>query len=207
LSLSLLPSLRPYSLTHSLTYQVISEAKDLPHKHKLSLSMDAIVNQMNVFLRVFTSINRLFCEVRWLERNLRNSNSTVMLIVGGIIIFCVYSASTAGDGSGQTILPPGLNQVLKEWGPFAIIALVLGLFLYRRSTSGPIEGSGNLNEVMFGGDRSDSGGGSREQHAEAQSWRSQSPLHAQSVSPSSHYSTVTATAPPKYIQAQAVQYV
>ena len=108
--------------------------------------MNAVVNQMNTFLRVFSTINRLFCEVRWLERNLRNSNSTVMLIVGGIIIFSLIIASDS-----QGILPPGFSVVLKEWGPFVIVGLVLVLFVYRRFVSGPMDGSGNLNEVMFGG--------------------------------------------------------
>mmetsp|Transcript_23129 Transcript_23129/g.39136 ORF Transcript_23129/g.39136 Transcript_23129/m.39136 type:complete len:164 (+) Transcript_23129:174-665(+) len=163
--------------------------------------MNAVVNQMNVFLRVFTTINRLFCEVRWLERNLRNSNSTVMFIVGGIIMFCLYSASV--DGSGQSVLPPGMSQVIKDWGPFAIIAVVLGLFLYRRAANGPMDGSGNLNEVMFGDNR---GRGSEREGA--QSLPPTDP--ARHSSAPSNYPTAVATAAgpgPKYINAQAVQYV
>lgn len=124
------------------------------------------MNQMNQILRVFSTINRLFCEVRWLERNLRNSNSTVMIIVGAIILFCLFTASTGTNGGG--FLPPGIHNVLENWGPLAIIALVAGLFLYRRSLSGPMSGSGGMNEVMFGG--GDGGEQQQQSRQQAQSY-------------------------------------
>lgn len=108
-----------------------------------------------------------------------------MLIVGGIIVFCVYAASVDG---GQSIIPPGFNQILKEWGPFIIIALVVGLFLYRRGVHGSMEESGNLNEIMFGEGRSS---GTSHQH-------SRSLPEAVPVS----------SAPqPKHVPAEAVHYV
>lgn len=186
--------------------------------------MNGVMNQMNQILRVFSTINRLFCEVRWLERNLRNSNSTVMIIVGGIIIFCLYTASV--DSSGGNFLPPGVNKLLMDWGPFVIIALVAGLFLYRRSVSGPMGGSGSINEVMFGGNNgnNDNGGeeeqSSRQQHPNHSSYHQNQSSHSQASPPQAvpiynHPSntatihTTSPSAPPKQatVHAEAVQYV
>jgi hypothetical protein len=186
--------------------------------------MNTAMNQMNVFLRVFSSINRLFCEVRWLERNLRNSNSTVMLIVGGIICFCLYVAST-DTTSGHSVLPPGLQQVLTDWGPVAIIALVVALFLYRRSVTGPMEGSGNINEVMFG--EASGGGGpdgerqrmeqARHQHQRQHQHQSSSQSHTQppqsqppqQAVPMHYHPTLSSSSSPHkhHVHAEAVQYL
>lgn len=148
------------SSQHSLPFPLQASQVTISIINIVCVNMDAVMNQMNVFLRIFSTVNRMFCEVRWLERNLRNSNPTVMVIVGGIMMFCLYTASIDGSGE-QSVLPPGFNQAMKEWGPFAIIILIGGLFLYRRHVNGEMEGSGNLNEVMFGGDngRENSRGG------------------------------------------------
>mmetsp|Transcript_3945 Transcript_3945/g.6175 ORF Transcript_3945/g.6175 Transcript_3945/m.6175 type:complete len:152 (+) Transcript_3945:64-519(+) len=119
--------------------------------------MDALAGHINVFVRLFSSINRLFCHVRWLERNLRNTSMSTLIIVGGIIIFCIYLVGMENGGSSlysSLGLPEGSEDTIRTIGPFLIVGILVGLFLARRFYAGPQGGSG-FESVMFGGDRHD----------------------------------------------------
>lgn len=163
--------------------------------------MDAVMGQMNVFLRAFSTINRLFCEVRWLERNLRNSNMTTMVIVGGILTFCLFSAITSSSKEDQLLpLPPGVASVLKNWGPMAIVALVVGLFMYRRRVWGAMEGHGNVGDVLFGSGPQHHDG--EDDHRRLEEGRATAPVAAHAA-----YSASIPFAPSKpCVQPTAVEY-
>lgn len=140
--------------------------------------MDALSSQINVFVRLFSSINHLFCHLRWLERNIRNSSTGLMIMAGAILLFCMYSiryminsvhyyyncvdSSTDNSGSGLLTMlgfPAGSDAIFKEFAPFVIVAVIIGLFIYRRQTLGTQGGSGGFNEVMFGGNGQENGRG------------------------------------------------
>jgi hypothetical protein len=111
--------------------------------------MEELANNINVFVRLFSSINHLFCHVRWLERNLRNSSMSVLLIVGGIFLFAMFFMSNGNDSFLESFgLPPGSSQFLKTYGPLLIVISLIGLFLFRRFDSGPQ--GGNMETVFFG---------------------------------------------------------
>lgn len=85
-------------------------------------------SHLNSFAYLFGSINNLFCQVRWLEANLRNSSPLLLAIVGGIAIICLLLTLSHDSGGG-------VMQII-------IIVFVVGLlaiFFYRRHTLGPVE--------------------------------------------------------------------
>ena len=118
--------------------------------------MENFTNQLNVFVRLFASVNQLFCHVRWLERNLRNSSLSVLLIVAGIILFVLLmtTAATEEDERSSNLFleslgfPPGSLSLVKVFGPILIVLAIVGLFLYRRARYGGQEG--NMDTVLFG---------------------------------------------------------
>lgn len=113
--------------------------------------MENLISNINVFVRLFSSINNLFCNIRWLERNIRNSSFSVLLIVGGILIFAFYMLDESQNGFFDNIgFPPGTDQLIRNYGPFLIVLGIIGLFFYKRFHSGPQ--SGNIDSVLFGND-------------------------------------------------------
>jgi hypothetical protein len=117
--------------------------------------MEALVElsrQINVFVHFFSSINNLFCHVRWLERNIRNSSMSVMIIVGFIVSMCVLMLYSETE-SGQVLLKSiGAAKILSML-PIVIVIAVILLFCKRRSEEGPMQGEG-MDEVVFGGNHS-----------------------------------------------------
>jgi uncharacterized membrane protein YfcA len=93
-------------------------------------------SHLNSFANLFGSINNLFCQVRWLETNLRNSSPLLLAIVGAIAVICLIL--TFSHDSGEAM-------------QFIIVAFVVGLvalFFYRRHTLGPVES--DFQSIMFG---------------------------------------------------------
>ena len=77
---------------------------------------------------------------RWLEQNIRNSNSVVFLIVGVIILFAVlYSI----DLSAFNLSPALLNTT-----PIIIVVFIIALFVWKRYTTGPQYDQG-MDEITF----------------------------------------------------------
>eukprot|EP01041_Mallomonas_annulata_P003919 gene3919-7814_t len=112
--------------------------------------MEALVEMtrhINTFVRFFESINGLFCHMRWLESNIRNSSSGLLLAVGGILLFCLYlfGGSTVRDILGISIQ----NDILIQYGPILIVLVVLGVLFMRRQSLGPQHGVG-FDNIMFG---------------------------------------------------------
>jgi purine-cytosine permease-like protein len=111
--------------------------------------MENLTNNINVFVRLFASINHLFCHVRWLERNFRNSSLSVLLIVAGIILFAIYFMDDSSNPFLESLgFPPGFSSFLKTFGPFLIVVSIIGLFIYRRFHYGPQ--GGNMETILFG---------------------------------------------------------
>lgn len=112
--------------------------------------MENFISNLNVFVRLFQSINNLFCHVRWLERNVRNSSGMVLLIVGSIVFFAFYlmdGNSTLFESLGFGV---GIDNVIRSSGPFIIVLLIVGLFLYRRQTLGAQTNGNSFDSVLFG---------------------------------------------------------
>lgn len=121
--------------------------------------MENFTSQLNVFVRLFASVNQLFCHVRWLERNLRNSSLSVLLIVTGIILFVLLmtaaaTGTTEEDERKSNLFleslgfPPGSLSLVKVFGPILIVLAIIGLFLYRRARYGGQDG--NMDTILFG---------------------------------------------------------
>jgi hypothetical protein len=115
----------------------------------LALAMEELANNINSFVRLFSSINYLFCHVRWLERNIRNSSLSVLLIVGGIIFFALYFMTDGNSSFLETLgFPAGSSLFFKTYGPLCIVLLLIALFLFKRFDSG--SQGGNIDTVLFG---------------------------------------------------------
>lgn len=89
-----------------------------------------LTDTINTFVRFFQSINCLFWNLQWLEENLMKASNPRMLIVGGIILFCVFY-TFMGDSIGDTTDPMVL----------LIVVCVLAWVLYRRYQARIVEGS------------------------------------------------------------------
>ena len=107
-------------------------------------TLNQLSGNINVFVNFFNSINRLFCQIRWLDRNLRNSSGPLLAVVGAIVLICyvVYASPEGGDMYG-------IPKLLVDHGPLVIVCVVIGVLLARRYREGGSPDS-NLNSVMFG---------------------------------------------------------
>ena len=91
-------------------------------------SLNHFTNTLNNFVRFFESINCLFWQLRWLEENITRSNRKSLLLVGGIITFCivfVYFDGSNGD------LGEIWNELLNGL-PIAIVFGVIAYYLLKR---------------------------------------------------------------------------
>lgn len=103
-------------------------------------TLNQLTGNINVFVNFFASLNRLFCQIRWLDRNLRNSSGPLMALVG-VIVFVCYLVYAQPDGP--------FAKLLTDQGPLVIVCVVIGVLLTRRYQEGG-NTDNNLNSVMFG---------------------------------------------------------
>lgn len=122
--------------------------------------MDALrglTDQINVFVRLFESINYLFCQIRWLEQNIQNSSKMLLLVVGviGMICYFVYT-STLNNGGNDKFFEEASRVVVAYFPVMAVVLLVV-YFLLRRfsgSEDGALGESGGFEGIFFGTRRS-----------------------------------------------------
>ena len=112
--------------------------------------MEGLTSNINTFVRLFSSINNLFCHLRWLERNIRNSSFILLLIVGLILIFALFFMNENQHFFDLLGFPSGTDKFIRLYGPFLIVLCIIGLFLYKRSISG--SQPGNIDSVLYGND-------------------------------------------------------
>ena len=117
-------------------------------------SISQLTHTLNVFVRFFESINMLFCQVRWLESNIRNTRSGTFCIVFSIIGFCILMLLTTQGKEGIQFLtylglPPQFLPYFIKWGPIILIIAIIGLFLHRRASLGP-QSEGGWDHILFG---------------------------------------------------------
>ena len=112
----------------------------------------ALTQNINVFVRFFESINNSFCQIRWLERNIRNSSSGLLLTVGGILLISLYLIG--GTKLASILGIPGLDYILTNYGPILIIVLIVCILFFRRVTQGAQSGGG-FDNILFGADRNE----------------------------------------------------
>jgi hypothetical protein len=106
-------------------------------------ALQQLSGNMNVFVNFFNSINRIFCQIRWLDRNLRNSSGPLLLIVGGIVFICYLVYASPEGGSD------GIQKMLVDQGPLVVVCGVVLVLFYRRYTEGGNSDT-NISSVMFG---------------------------------------------------------
>lgn len=131
---------------------------ELPSFNPNQVIMEAIgeiTRSINTFVNFFASINRLFCHLRWFERNIRNSSSQLLIIVGGIVLLCFFIFYSATDTGRSTLESFGFSKesadTVKVYAPMIFILGIIVLFLMKRWNEGPQQSEGGFDEVMFGG--------------------------------------------------------
>jgi hypothetical protein len=102
--------------------------------------LNEIAGNLNSFNHFFNSINQLFCQVRWLEANIRNSSPLLLGIVGVIILICLIVTFFHGESDSIQFLV------------IACVVSVVALFFYRRQALGPT--ATDFGSVMFGNNQS-----------------------------------------------------
>ena len=115
-------------------------------------ALGGLTRNISTFVRFFESINNLFCQIRWLESNFRNSSSGLLLVVGGILIFCVYLYAGPTGAISTFFGIPGLDEWLVKYGPIVIIVVIIAAMLFRRFTMGPQNNVG-FDSIVFGARR------------------------------------------------------
>jgi len=106
-------------------------------------ALNQMSSNMGTFVSFFSNINRLFCQVRWLERNLRNASVPLLLFCLGIMVYCAFLVS----GGGGEEMPQGLSTFINDIVPILLVAGVIGLFMARRRMGGL---AGGFQDVFFG---------------------------------------------------------
>ena len=104
------------------------------------LQMEAlrqITSNINVFVNFFNSLNALFCQIRWLDRNIRNSSAPLLLVVGGIALFCYILYAYPSVAANFTS------------APLVIVAVVVVVIVIRRYQNGPNHDV-DMQHVLFG---------------------------------------------------------
>lgn len=122
-------------------------------------ALSELTSNINVFVRFFESVNMLFCQMRWLEQTVRNTNFGLMFLGAIIITFCVLFMNV-GDGKiGEQIgiflgLPRGVWVVFSSWIPIALVCGLILYFFYRRFSAGRST-RGSWDSVLFGNSPND----------------------------------------------------
>jgi hypothetical protein len=107
--------------------------------------MDEFANHINTFVRVFASLNSLFCHVRWLEANLRNSSSLVLIVVGGIAGFSFFYLLLSKNPNLTGFQVD--SNLFQNFG-LLLLVIIICVFLYLRLSGGNIRGG--AERVLFG---------------------------------------------------------
>ena len=113
-------------------------------------ALNDLTRHINTFVNFFNAVNNLFCQIRWLDVNIRNSSNLLLVLVGIILVICIYLISfKEGIGPFQSIgFPPIFDSLLSVVGPVIIVAVLLGILFYRRYALGPMQGG--FENVLFG---------------------------------------------------------
>jgi hypothetical protein len=135
--------------------------------------MDALrglTDQINVFVRLFESINYLFCQIRWLEQNIQNSSKMLLLVVGviGMICYFVYN-STLNNGDNDAFFAEA-SRIVVSYFPIMAVVLLVAFFLVRRfsgTTDGALGESGGFDGVLFGTRRNPDSASNRDDDIES----------------------------------------
>lgn len=96
------------------------------------------IEQINVFVRFFESINCLFLQIRWLEENLTRSSNGLLALVVGIIFFCLISLYIGESGLTSIFESIGIknsdlvSHLVFQLIPLIIVVGIFIFFLYRR---------------------------------------------------------------------------
>jgi hypothetical protein len=123
-------------------------------------ALRAISNNINTFVGFFDAINRLFCQIRWLEQNINNSSAKLLLLVLLIVVFCVFVFLQPSSGGGPF---DAITRALNDYGPIVLVVAVVLYFVSRRFSGAAdaegTEGNATLDSVLFGRPRGGDGGG------------------------------------------------
>lgn len=97
-----------------------------------------LTENISVFVRFFESINNLFCQIRWLEANISNSEHILFIMVLGFVILCIFIYA-AGSSSNMS----------NQWSPILAIVIVVVFAIFKRCSSSSGAQS-SMNGILFG---------------------------------------------------------
>ena len=122
-------------------------------------ALEAMSRNMGTFVRFFDNINRLFCQIRWLEQNINNSSLQLLIFVGAIIFLCYFIFAAPTDSSNPFA---AITKAINDYGPIVVVVALIAYFIARRMSgvadAEGTEAHGSLDSVLFGNSRSGSGG-------------------------------------------------
>ena len=117
--------------------------------------IEAISRNMGTFVRLFDNLNRLFCQIRWLEQNINNSSIQLLIFVGVIVFLCYFMFAAPTDSSNPFA---AITKAINDYGPIIVVVALIAYFMARRfSGAADAEGTeahGSLDSVLFGNARS-----------------------------------------------------
>lgn len=91
-------------------------------------ALRAVTDNINVFVRFLESVNCLFLQLQWLERNvLTQGQGPRMILVFVILGFCVYYTFVCAGGNNDTC-----QKNVIQVGVAAIILLVVIYLIYKK---------------------------------------------------------------------------
>jgi hypothetical protein len=135
--------------------------------------MDALrglTEQINVFVRLFESINYLFCQIRWLEQNIQNSSKMLLLVVGVIGMICYFVYNSTLNNGGNDAFFAEASRIVVSYFPIMAVVLLVAYFLVRRisgTTDGALGESGGFDGVFFGTRRNPDSANNRDDDIES----------------------------------------
>ena len=110
---------------------------------------------MGTFVRFFDNINRLFCQIRWLEQNLNNSSIQLLIFVGVIVFLCYFMFAAPNDSNNPFA---AISKAINDYGPIVVVVALIAYFLARRfsgvADAEGTEAHGSFDSVLFGNPRS-----------------------------------------------------
>ena len=123
-------------------------------------ALEAMSRNMGTFVRFFDQINRLFCQIRWLEQNINNSSLQLLIFVGAIVCLCYFIFAAPTDSSNPFA---AMTKAINDYGPIVVVVALIAYFIARRMSGvADVEGTeahGSLDSVLFGNPRSNSRSG------------------------------------------------
>lgn len=121
-------------------------------------SVQELSRTLATFVHLFAQINYLFCHLRWLERNIRNASSPLLLMVS-LIAICAIFLLTYDNPQARELyhsfgLSDGTLNLLKGITPILLIGFIIGYFCYLRYSQGRTGRNNGYDQVMFGDEES-----------------------------------------------------